>query len=175
MLDYHKQLKKMEAGWKACRDSVTIPFSVMSRVRKLYRELARKIHPDINNDPYFETYWLMLKSAYDTADLTRLEELKILIEDALADRNSNGGYVPAEMTQEELDRRITVLEDEIADITHKEPYILKQYLEDEDSIRTHRAELKDKLEQYIEYSASLTKVLGTYKIIGGEGLRWIRI
>ena len=175
MNDYHESLRKLKKESRLSREAETIPGQTMHRVRKLYRELARLIHPDINPDPFFIPYWHMLKSAYDMCDAERLQELSILIRDAINDHESNTDYVPEDLTAEELEKRIASIEEEIEDIIHNEPYTYSILLDSEDSVKEHRAELNKTLVEYRDYGKELDKVLMTFKIIGGDRLKWIRI
>lgn len=175
MKDYHEELARMEKDRRACAAAKDVEHSVSVRVRRIYREMARKIHPDVNPDPYFKPFWLMLKDAYDTYDIDRLEELRILISDALRDHGKGEDFIPEGMTAEELERRISSIEEEIEDIIHTEPYTYKLILDSDDTIEEHRLELERQLNEYLRYSEELTEVLKRFRIIGGDKLQWIRI
>ncbi len=54
-----------------------------TELRKLYRALAKKLHPDVNPNQSqdAQNVWLQVQSAYEMGDLTQLQALGLLVDD----------------------------------------------------------------------------------------------
>ena len=93
--------------------------------------------------------------AYNCNDDKELENLEILV---LAYLKKAG--IPTETPDiENLEERIEKLEMEINQILTTEPYIYKEFFESKERIAARKAELREEIEDYREYSESLSEML----------------
>lgn len=119
---------------KARNDLPLISNEDSKRLKKLYLDIVKKIHPDLNPNITKEKIELFhhVLDAYKRCDLVSMETFYILIEE---DRDFEGDSNLSSNLKEERDRLLKLLEklnEEIENIKKSYPYILKSYLEDED-------------------------------------------
>ena len=133
------------------------------KVRRLYRRLAKLLHPDLNPEPgrnaELQDLFRKIMAAYRCNDLKRLEELEVLTDRALRELGIECVTVPIP----DAARKIEELEREISRIVSEEPYTYKDLLADTDRVEGMKTSLKKELEDYRAYNDLLRKHL--------EGLR----
>ncbi len=169
---YYVQLKEMLNHTKDCKDSGTISEMRLSRSKKIYRRLAKLLHPDMNSavsgNKKLMELWDKIYEAYLASDAEELENLE-----ALAGRllKSEGGetFIP---NTDNLEERIERIENRINEILTSEPYIYSEILEDEEKKAAHRSMLEDEHSEYEEYLKALTAVLTELLGSGGISLTW---
>ncbi len=142
------------------------------QVKRIYRELAKKLHPDINpktkEQEKLKDLWNRISIAYYHNNLDELRELKVLTIAALKELGDGG----IEVDIPDLDQKIAQLEDEINDIVTTEPYIYKELLRDSDKIKEKRVALESEKAEYLAYNDSLQETMDTMLEKQGGHLIW---
>lgn len=167
MADYQKQLEIMIENNQLCRQMKTVPQDEILKIKKIYRETAKKLHPDINplteENEQLKELWNRLVTAYRCNDLKEIEEVQILVNTAL---NSLGeGNI--EINIPDIEEKITALKAEIEEIRTTNPYRYKHILEDNSLIKEKNRELDEELQEYIKYESELAEYLKQYIAEGG--------
>ena len=167
MAEYHSQLKDMIANNEACKNLETIPESEVLKIRQIHRNIAKKLHPDLN--PLTEQYeelkelWRRALTAYRCNDLKEIEELEFLVNKALADFGDGKTevYIP------DIEDKIKRLREEIETIKTTDPYMYKEILDDESLIKEKKLALEKELEEYTDYAHQLEEQLKQFIVEGG--------
>ena len=171
MEEYNEQLAGMMHNNELCKKGITISNSDVMQIKRIYRRIAKKIHPDIHPGtlelPVLSDLWVEVMDAYDRNDLKALEELEIQINSILREL---GDDVPdAEIPG--IDEKIKVLEAEIEKILSTDPYQYRFLLEDEEKVQEYKEELQEELEEYTRYEKQLIEILKKY-VAGGAKFTW---
>ncbi|MCF0136702.1 MAG: hypothetical protein HUJ69_09850 [Lachnospiraceae bacterium] len=157
MAAYTKQLDDMVNEQKAARGGRPLAPYEVSEIKKIYRRIAKMLHPDIS--PLTEMYpelgelFQRVMIAYQCNDLQELRNLEVLINKVLSDYDIE----TVNMAIPNVAERILELENEIEQILTTEPYIYKYLFEDEFKIQIKKDELKKEIEEYCTYKAQLEK------------------
>ena len=171
MEEYNEQLAGMMHNNELCKKGITISNGDVMQIKRIYRRIAKKIHPDIHPGtlelPVLSDLWVEVMDAYDRNDLKALEELEIQINSILREL---GDDVPdAEIPG--IDEKIKVLEAEIEKILSTDPYQYRFLLEDEEKVQEYKEELQEELEEYTRYEKQLIEILKKY-VAGGAKFTW---
>ncbi len=156
---YYVQLHDMvKRNEKAKKSKLASAFEV-SQSKKIYRRLAKRIHPDINkkameNDTLREL-WERITEAYGKYNAMELENLEALVRRAL----EQIGDAAFEFDYSDIEDRIERVERQINDILNTEPYTFGEILEDEEKKRTHKLILEEEHRDYERYLETLQKTL----------------
>lgn len=159
MAEYYQRLRQMADDNQACRDAKAVPEHDVLKIKKIYRDISKKLHPDIS--PLTEKYpellelWYRLVSAYNCNSLKEAEEIQMLINSFL-ERNGEEHF---EITIPDINRRIAALEDEIRQIITTTPYTYRELLDDPAAVETKKETLNEELENYRDYAEELQKIL----------------
>ena len=171
MEEYNLQLADMMRNNDICRNGKPISRSEVLQIKKIYRRIAKKIHPDIHpgtlDIPILSDLWNMVTDAYDRSDLKSLEELEIQINSVLREL---GDDVPDEDVPD-IEEKIKALEEEIDKIISTDPYQYKFLLEDEEKVQELKEDLSEELEAYSRYEKQLKEILRQI-ISGGARFTW---
>ena len=144
---YYAQLEEMLASTRAAKESTIIPAAVVLEVKRVYRKLAKLLHPDINprtnESEELKDLWNRITIAYHSNNLEELKELEVLALSAV-DRFGAG------------------------DITIDIPDI------EESSVRISekKGALQAELKEYEEYGQSLQKMLDELLMKTGRKITW---
>lgn len=134
------------------------------KIKKLYHNLAKKMHPDLNpdiaNNEKLMRLWQEVVSAYRCNNYDKLLELSAIINNELDDEE--------EQEIENVDEKIAELLKEIEDIKSTNPYQYKYLLQDEGLKEEKRKELTEEKQELIEYLAELQEELDNYVIVKQE-------
>lgn len=130
-------------------------------IRKLYRELAKQLHPDVNNNLTQEQVqlWHLVKEAYENGDLEKLKAMRLVYEKELsATSEAVKALTPEELTVrlQVLKEGIKVLQDQIMHIKSQFPFTVEQQIKDEDWVAAETAKLQEELKQLNDYEQELT-------------------
>ncbi|MCR5267741.1 MAG: hypothetical protein K6E16_04425 [Lachnospiraceae bacterium] len=169
---YYTQLKEMADEHEAAKNAKTAGAFRFSRVKKIYRRLAKQIHPDIYQktmeDKTLKELWTRIVTAYHKNDMEALEELEVLVRKALEDLGDEG-FTP---DYTDLEERIERVEKQINEILTTEPYTYGELLEDEEQKEQLRERLKAEHDDYETYAAILQQTLDELLKEGGVELVW---
>ena len=130
-------------------------------LRKLYRELAKQLHPDVNNDLTQEQVqlWHLVKEAYENGDLEKLKAMRVVYEKELsATTEAETFLTPEELSLriEVLKEGIKVLQEKILQIKSQFPFTVKHQITDDEWVEEEAAKLQEELNQLDAYEQELT-------------------
>lgn len=130
-------------------------------IRKLYRELAKQLHPDVNTNLTREQVqlWQLVKEAYEHADLEKLKAMRLVYEKELsATTEAVKAIAPEEITLrlQVLKEGIKVLQEQILQIKSQFPFTVEQQIKDEAWVAAETAKLREELKQLDDYEQELT-------------------
>lgn len=167
MAEYQKQLDAMIADNEACKSMKRIPEHEVLKIRQIYRKITKRLHPDLN--PLTEQHeelmnlWNRNRTAYECNDLKELEELEILVEQALS-LFSEGKTI---ITIPDIQDKIRDLYSEIENIRSTDPYRFKYILNDKNLVNEKKLALEVERNEYEEYAKQLNHELKQFIVEGG--------
>ena len=171
---YNMQLKEMMADKANADKANSSPSYKVERAKRIYRRLAKTIHPDINpltmDNEELRELWDRIVIAYKCNDDDELDNLEVLVRKVLKE---NGAEVSTPHI-DNIDERIANLEAEINGIITTEPYTYMELLSSQDKIDNKKAELGKEIEEYEKYAKELEEVLRKILYEGGAPLTWIQ-
>lgn len=154
-----EQLNQMTEDLNNAKGGETITEAELLQVRKIYRRIVKRIHPDINpfikDSKELQELWQRTIIAYKCNDLKDLEELEVLIFKAV----SQMGDKQPDIEIPDIEERIREIEKEIEDIKSKDPYQYKYLLESEENIKEKKGMLREEKKSYEEYSSQLEAMM----------------
>lgn len=173
MAMYNAQLKQMLASKEDADNSKVSPSYKVERAKRIYRRLAKTIHPDINPEAaaneQIRELWERIVIAYHANDDEELDNLEVLVMKVLKDN----GDIVTEPVIDDIEERIEKLEREINDITTTEPYTYISLLSDDKKVTAKKEELNKEIEEYKAYSTELSEVLQKLLLEGGAAITWV--
>ena len=144
---------------KTCKNLDTISQNEYLKTKRLYRKIAKKIHPDLNpvteNNPALSELWINVMNAYHRNDLESLERLEVQINSILR----KTGISADETDIPDIQDKIQILENEIENILSTDPYQYKFILDDEELVKEKKEELSKEIEIYSNYENQLKDIL----------------
>ncbi len=159
MSDYRRQLNDMIYNNTVCKELQTVTQNELLAVKKLYRKIAKKIHPDLNSTTEFSSVlsdlWVAVKDAYHRNDLEKLEQLDIQINSVLREC----GVEIQETEIPDIEEKIKTLEQKIEEIMANDPYQYKFILEDENMVKEMKESLTEEIQEYTRYESQLQESL----------------
>ena len=133
-------------------------------IKKIYKELILKLHPDLNEElsKNEEDLFFKVMESYEAGDLERLKVLKVLASDI-----SNNEDEPVEgnildKLKENinlLEIRLELIDKEIDEVKDSYPYNKKFLLDDEEKLEENKEILQNELNNFIETLAMYKKKL----------------
>ena len=142
-------------------------------MKKLYREIVKRLHPDMNPNQSKEEAKLFRKAmeAYEKEDRDTLELIYGQLGDIQGEAET-GGETGLAACKERLERQrdllknqIEKVKEEIRQLKEAKPYILKEYLEDPEKARKRRRNLEVVLQNYEEQIREYKKVLANNWVV----------
>ena len=166
--DYNKQLEAMIKDNNAAKNTHSVSELDLLEIKKIYRKLAKLIHPDINpktaEKPELLDLWNRIVIAYDCNNLNDIKELEVLVSQVL--ESLNIGKIEIEIP--DIKEKIIEVEAEIQKIRETDPYLYKYLLEDSEAIKEKNKSLDKEYASYKDYEAQLEELLNGIKgEIGG--------
>ena len=159
MLSYYEELDNLVKEHEDSKKAEIIPAHEAMRIKKIYREIAKTLHPDINpataKDPALQDLWNRVVIAYKCNHLDEIEELQILVNKALDERDIDVSKIVIPDIQE----KILALEEKINKIITTDPYNYKFLLEDNEETEQRIRDLEDEIKQYNDYKEQLEVTL----------------
>lgn len=156
MAGYYAQLEYMVEEYKCSKQSKTISSALVSHIKKLYRRIVKKIHPDWN-PALFESLevqelWNKIQDAYNRNDLEALMECEVLV----------NKYAQSEIQIDHIEEKIKKLEEQIHTIQTTIPYLYKDLLKDDNKIQQKKEEFGKELESFKIYSNQLQDLFSQF-------------
>ncbi len=159
MLSYYEELRNMTREHEEARKAKRSPELVVLKVKKIYREIAKILHPDINpatqKDPDLLELWNRVVVAYKCNKLEELEELQVLVNAALTGK----GIDVSKIIIPDIEEKIRKVEEEINKIITTDPYNYKFLLEDAEEKEQMIRNYEDEKKEYDDYKIKLENAL----------------
>ena len=159
MLSYYEELDNLVKEHENSKKAESIPAHEAMRIKKIYREIAKTLHPDINpataKDPALQDLWNRVVIAYKCNHLDEIEELQVLVNKALDER----GIDVSKIVIPDIQEKILALEETINKIITTDPYNYKFLLEDNEETEQRIRDLEDEIKQYNDYKEQLEVML----------------
>jgi hypothetical protein len=165
MNEYQAQLDAMIAE-KAAIDKANQSVSEyqMSQIRSIYRQIAKRIHPDIAPDlfahPDVQDLWAKTNSDYNCNDYYGIKDDQVTLNRLLERYQGEGLSLDIPDIASCLDR----LRKEIAEVTSRDPYLYRELLADEDACLEKEETLRKDIKDYQDYLVTLKKETAAFPI-----------
>lgn len=168
---YYEQLQDMIDQNDIAHSGTKIDSTVVVQVKKLYRKIAKLIHPDINprtNDTEeLKKLWNMVVVSYQANDFETLQESEVLVNRAL----DNLGLDSLEIEIKNLDQKIEHLEEEILHIKETDPYQYKFLLMNQEAVQEKHTGLEKEQKEYQDYEKQLDQIMDQL-MMSGVSMIW---
>ena len=159
MQEYQQKLQDMVEEHDAAKKMTEISSVKLLKIKRIYRRLAKQLHPDINpmtaEIPELMELWNAVVTASNCNSLEDMEEAELLVNEAL--KRIGAGYREIEIP--DLPGKIKALEESITKIRETDPYQYKYLLEDPQAVKEKKKELEEQIKTYTEYEKELDAVI----------------
>lgn len=159
MKSYYEELDVMIKDHNASMKSKSVPAHVTLKIKKIYREIAKILHPDINpetsKDPDLLDLWNRVSVAYKCNNLEEIEELQVLVNKALGEK----GIDVSKIVVPDIEEKIKKLEEKINEIITTDPYNYKFILEDKEETEQMIQDFENEKKEYDNYRQELENIL----------------
>ena len=146
-----------------------------SELKSLFRELVRRLHPDLNKGlaEKDKHLWNRVLAAYDHGDLPELKTLALLVEDKEKSKESFTAIEELNIATAKIKRQIEHLLQDLDKIGQQFPFALREKLANEAWIKEQHAEMEKQMSHYREqkllYLSLLSDLTGN---AGDSGALW---
>ncbi len=169
---YYTQLNEMLRDTERAKKAGTISEFRLICSKKIYRRLAKILHPDINGktgeNETLKELWERISAAYQRSDVDTLEDLEVLARRAMEDLGDDA----VKIELDDIEERIERVERQINEILTTEPYIYGELLQDEKKKQAYKEQLQAEHDDYEQYLESLTRTLDQMLGEGGVKVVW---
>ncbi len=169
---YDDELNDMLKDNENAKKAESVSEFRLNRAKKIYRRLAKLIHPDINKltmkDPTLKELWMKITAAYHHSDVDELDDLEVMVRIALEDKGQEDNTPDIPNIEERIER----VERQINDIITTKPYIYKDILISKEKIEACREQLQTEHSEYADYIKTLVRTIEDMLREGGVKLIW---
>lgn len=159
MQSYYEELKSLISDHEASLKYTPVSEYETIKIKKIYREIAKILHPDINSethkDPVLQDLWNRVVIAYKCNKLKEIEELQIMVNAALSER----GIDVSKIVIPNIEEKIKEVEKKINEIITTDPYNYKFLLEDNEEVEQRKKDYENEKKEYIKYKNDLENIL----------------
>ena len=159
MAAYQAELEEMVRQNELSKKGEKISVFQAKEIKRIYREIAKILHPDISNitekHPPLADLFQRVLIAYHCNDYKEIKELEVLVNRAL----EKIGEEKFELVIPDVDAKIAELEEEIQRITTTEPYTFRELLDDSERVRQKMTAFEEERDSYVNYKAELESKL----------------
>jgi hypothetical protein len=166
---WQRDIGKLIKKWKNSKERLDNLMSdkESAAFQKLYRDLVKRLHPDINinQSEYEKSLWNRLMAAYLSGDFEEMQTIEILLENEKKRDESN--FQSIEMIKTAIKKIKEKIKSVIAEIKKANqvfPLNIKDQIKDEDWVKQKNKKIHDeavKIEQHIK---DLKSVIDTFII-----------
>jgi hypothetical protein len=141
-------------------------------IRKIFRRLAKALHPDVNPDLSLtkKEIWNKVLWAYEHGDVEQLKALEIIYAKDISESENAKNEMSEnelELLNHTLSEGIKVLEQQIAELNHSFPFSLREQVLNEEWVNSERSKLQlqiQELEKYVvELKEKYTQIKAAYE------------
>lgn len=147
----NEQINKMNESLERSRAEI-LTQEETKELKKLYRSIVKKLHPDMNPNVSEEQVRLFENAvtAYKNGDLKTLRIISEMVAEDTCSKQTQSAVSLLREEKERLEKMLSSIKDDIAEIKLNYPYILKEFVENPQKEHERKAELENILEQYKE-------------------------
>lgn len=147
----NEQIEKMNEAIKHSKCDV-LTDEEAKEVKKLYREIVKKLHPDLHPDLTKAQRELFQNAveAYRNGDIATLRLIHTMSGDLTLPEGHKDAVTVLRREKERLEKIIALLNDEISAIKSEFPYTVKEFLEDEAKVTEKKREIELIISRYQE-------------------------
>lgn len=172
MTEYYRKIKEIADDNERARKAKTSSEATLLAVKKLYRKIAKKLHPDINpktnGDKDLSDLWNRVLIAYRANDIEGMRELEVLTVKAMEQMGENSIVIDIP----DIADKISGLEKEIDEIKTTDPYLYKELLDDDSLCQDEKDKFEKDISEYSEYADDLRKTLEDMLTQNGVTIKW---
>lgn len=170
MRDYNLKLNAMIQEHNAANTSKMLSEAEILKIKRIYRKIAKKIHPDMNptleQNEKIKELWNRVVIAYECNNLEELEELELLVNNAIESEGINLDTIVIPNIEEKIEK----VKKEVEVIQTTDPYLYKDILGNYEIIKEKKRSLKEEYDSYVDYAIQLQELLEAYRLErGGNG------
>lgn len=132
-----------------------------AELRKLYKQMAKRLHPDVNPELTDEQIqlWHLIKEAYENGDLEKIKALQVVYEKEL-----NAAALNTQQQTDEalslqlatLKEGIRVLQEQLLQIRSEFPFTIEKQIKDDEWVALETTKMKEEIKQLMLYEEELT-------------------
>jgi hypothetical protein len=169
--DYEKQIEEQQQKLQEAQDFFSAPVwtdEETKEFKKRYHDIVRKLHPDLNPDlpAGAEVLWNRIQIAYKQNNWDELLLLADMVDELLGGTidylEKIGTLSQLKQEFEKISKKITDLEQQIADTRKRIPFSYETLLADPAAVRKKRQELDAQISLYKEHINNLKEIRATF-------------
>lgn len=160
--EFYEELEKLRDSLKDSREFLELPTLTedeVKRIKEIFRELAKRLHPDVNknlNETMMDL-WFKVQEAYENNDLTALIILQGMVKSD--DPEEDIKISSIEENIEELNKKIYDLKRKIDIEENKFPLNIKSLIEDDKYINEKKREITYEIREYKKMINEIEKAI----------------